>query len=213
MKRINIVGLCLAVMCALSVTVAVASASAHEFIVEKTAVGATPFEITGSNVSGTAGEARLNTEIGSIKVVIICKATSITGEIEKEGKSKATIKYSSCELENETTHEKLTTCKVANPTATVKDRLVNGPPVEDEFFTEGTPFTEITITGCTLDVSKAPVEGTQVCKLPEGEKEESAHKIECTAAGSKLKFNKTKTATYSGVVEVKLTTGKKWSAK
>jgi hypothetical protein len=210
MKRIRIVGLCLTAVFAFS-AVAVTTASAHEYIVGGVVVG-TAAEVTGV---GTAGPAELRSEIGSTKIVIICKKTSFTGEIEKEGKSKATIKYELCELEEEATGKILTACTVEPPTAKVNDLLEGGPPVKDKFEESGgLPFTEITITGasCALKVSKVAVKGSQVCELPGGEVEAEKHKIVCSPSGSSLKFG-TKTATYTGTVVVELKSHKNWRGK
>lgn len=156
-------------------------------------------------IEGTSGISKLKTEISSTKVVVICEKDTFVGKIEAEGKSKATITYEKCSLENETTKEKLGNCKVPNIEAKVKDQLIaNGAVIEDEFTEEGAgPFANVVIEGslCTLK-GTYPVTGSQICKLPDGQKPAVEHPIECTAAGSKLKFNGSAAATYEGTSRV-----------
>jgi hypothetical protein len=214
MKRIRIVGLCLTAMFVFG-AVASASASADEFFVNGTGIGANKFKITGKQVAGEKGEAKLRSEIGSTKVVIICVVTKVGAESEifNKSESKGKIEYSSCKLENAETKEILTACTVVNPIAKVKN-ILEGTPDKVKFSAEGANFTEITIEGstCALKVTKVAVTGTQVCELPEGGVEKVAHIIQCLATGSTLKFG-TKAATYEGDVEVELTTKESWSAQ
>lgn len=213
MKRIRIVGLCLTAMFALC-AVAAASASAHHFNVEgKEVKGTEEFE-----VKGTSGVSNLKGMILGVEVRIICKKDKFTGTLEKEGKTKGTVLFEECEIENATTKEKLTNCKVTNIEFKFKDKLVElNAKIADEFEpSAGTTFVEIEITGasCTLK-GKYPVTGTQVCELPKGEEELVVHEIVCTPAGSHLELAK-KAATFESTEKVELTktTGTKlWSAK
>jgi hypothetical protein len=176
-------------------------------------------ELASSEVEGEspAGEtAELAGTIASAKIVVGCAKTKIaagTGFVEREGKSKATIEYSECSLYSGTTGKKFPLCTVPNITAKVKDLLL-GSPVEDTFEPEtGTTFAEIEVKGaeCTEKITKEPVTGTQECELPEAGEFKVLHIIHCLATGSTLKFDGS-TATYSGLISIKLHSAVPWAA-
>jgi hypothetical protein len=156
-------------------------------------------------IEGTGGEAKLESEIGSTKITIACKKTTFTGNLELEGKSNATIKYTECKLVETSTGKEVTNCTVEPITAVVVDELIeNAGALEDKFLQkEGKPFAEITITGasCGFKITKQAVTGTQTCELPHGEEFLEVHEIVCKASGSALKFG-SKAATYIGNVRV-----------
>jgi hypothetical protein len=156
-------------------------------------------------IEGTGGEAKLESELGSTKITIVCKKTTFTGNLELEGKSNATIKYTECKLIETSTGKEITSCTVEPITAVVNDELRETLGVlEDKFIEkEGKPFAEITITGggCALKVTKQAVTGSQTCELPHGEEFVEVHEIVCKASGSALKFG-SKAASYIGTVQV-----------
>lgn len=162
-------------------------------------------------VKGTVGISKLKTTIASTKVVIICKTGKVVGEIEGEGKSKATITYENCELENETTKEILTGCPVPNIKAVVADRLTETSGLyEDEFIEEGKEFAKVVIEKCTLK-GTFPVTGSQKCMIPSGQAYRLDALLDCEPAGSSLKFNGSTTATYEGSATLLLVDGNGWA--
>jgi hypothetical protein len=168
-------------------------------------------------IEGSSVESLLESTIALEKIFIQCKADSFTGQIEIEGENKGTISFKECKLLN-SKKGTIAGCKVTEPIETkVKSKLVNGPPVEDEFVpAAGEIFVTIEILGCekTAFNGKYEVKGSQICKLPEGEKEKAEHTIECTKTGSKLKLGLEKASFESKEEKVKLT-GKPtetWSA-
>jgi len=155
-------------------------------------------------IRGTSGVSKLASTILKKAITIVCKKDKFSGELEEEGKSKATITYEECSLEG------LSGCRVPNITANVLDRLVESEKVTaDEFFEkEGKGFTTVVIEVCTLKGSYK-VTGSQICKLPKGEEFASKHEIECTTGGSSLKLG-TEPATYEGTATVELESKEEW---
>jgi hypothetical protein len=167
------------------------------------------YMVTGGTLSakieGTSGASKFKTEIGSTKVTINCKKDKITGEIEKEAKSKATITYEECSVEG------LGSCVIPNIKIKAIDLLVGALVSEDEFKEEGEgPLANIVIETCALK-GTFHLTGTQTCKLPGGEIFAVSHEVTCTTAGSKLKLG-TKPATYEGAETVQLESKKEWVA-
>jgi hypothetical protein len=158
-------------------------------------------------VTGTSGISTIHTEITTIKVVIICKKDKVKGEIEKAAKSKITGKLEECSIEGVATCT-VTASEVKISLFSVGTLVSEGQIKEAE---EGKPWTEVTISGgsCVLKGTFL-LTGTQTCKLPGGELSAITHEIECTPAGSVLKFG-TKTATFENTETVKLESGKEWS--
>jgi hypothetical protein len=206
MSRIRLILMSLAALLAVS---AVASASAWAVSPEtRYFVGGS--EVKGEEtfgVTGTSGTSKLEGEILSTKVVIVCLNDRTSGTenlIEKEGKSKGEITFENCSIEGQGT------CVVPPIKFKVKDKLLSG--AEDLFEpASGKLFVEIRIEVCALK-GTYPVEGTQICNLPGGETEAVEHLIECTPTGSKLELGK-KPAKFTSTEHVRLTSNKKWRSK
>jgi hypothetical protein len=178
----------------------------HEFVV---AGGTLPAKVEGSSETS-----KLRGEILSTKIAVICKKDKVTGEIEKEAKSKGTITLEECEVENETTKEKIKGCKVPNTEIPITDLLVSALVSEDEFKPTHAEevLIEIKVEGaeCVLK-GTYKVKGTQICKLPSGELFAVSHEITCTPSGSKLTLA-SKAATFESTEAVKLESKKEWAA-
>jgi hypothetical protein len=168
----------------------------------------------GTAVEGTSGVSKLKSKIAGEEIVITCKKDTFKGELEKEGKSKGEIVYEECSIANKV-GEELSGCEVPNIKFKFKDLLVldevekNVFEIGDEFkpVEEGKPFVTIIVkkkTGKTcLESGEFPVEGTQVCLLPEGTSFIRLHELNCLTKGSKLTLNK-ETATYEGKASIQL---------
>ena len=171
--------------------------STHEFIVKE---GTLP-----SAVEGSGSTSKLGAEILKTKLVITCKKDKITGEIEKEAKSKATLLLSECEIEG------MKACTVPNLEIKTSNHITGTLVSENEFKPAGGEvFVEIGIESCALS-GKYKVTGTQTCKLPGGEISTTSHEIKCTSTGGKLKLG-SQEATFESTAAVKLGSGKAWSA-
>jgi hypothetical protein len=153
------------------------------------------FTFTSKKKAGTTSE--LKVENGPD---IVCTAAENTGKIVATNSSlKIThlvITFTICKVVN--TPETEAECKVTEPI------VANGggtEGIEGNWLEEktspitfkpavGTTFAEVTITGvgCIFKVAKAKVVGEQECNLVTPETEALNHVIECTFAGSKLKF-------------------------
>jgi hypothetical protein len=162
----------------------------------------------GTKVTGTSGVSKLATEISKKAITIVCNNDKFEGELEKEGKSKATITYENCSLEG------LAGCTVPNIEARVLDALVeNAGKVEDKFsqVNSETPFAKVVIQVCALKKTYN-VTGEQTCELPKGTELLVVHEIACKTSGSNLKFE-TAPATYEGTAKVELVSKEKWAAE
>jgi hypothetical protein len=101
--------------------------------------------------------------------------------------------------------------------AKVKTALVENTEtktLENEFKPEtGEEFTTITLQGASCALKEPfTVTGSQLCQIPEHEKEQPQHAIKCETSGSKLKAGG-KPATYKGgLTELHLTVPQNWSA-
>jgi hypothetical protein len=101
----------------------------------------------GTKATGTSGVSKLATEISKKAITTVCNNDKFEGELEKEGKSKATITYENCSLEG------LAGCTVPNIEARVLDALVeNAGKVEDKFsqINSETPLAKVVIQVCAL---------------------------------------------------------------
>ncbi len=153
---------------------------------------------TALKLEGTLGLSDLKSKIAGTAVTITCKKGKVSGTVETGGKSKATITYEECSIENEAA------CVVPNIKAKVTDKLIeSGGVIEDEFNEEGAgPFTTIVIESCALK-SSLEVKGSQICKLPEGEVFKVLHELACEESGSSLKLGKEE-AKYKGTASMQL---------
>jgi hypothetical protein len=178
-----------------------------------------PVELTEKySFEGTSGVSKLEGTLAGDRAIIECKKDKITGEIEKEGKSKASvITYEECSLAIVVKHvrEAETTCKVPNiKTEPLKDLLITGKGIgpEEEFEPEsGTTFATVVVEGCALE-SREKVTGKQICQLPEATVEKAEHELDCSPTGGSLDFAG-KPASYYGNATVKLTNGAAWDAE
>jgi hypothetical protein len=192
---------------AMFVSVAAASAQAHEFRVAGAGVAGL-VELKENKESVISQELK-GTPFG-VSTQINCKKTVTTGSINTGGTGTANLNFTEC------TVAKPANCTVKEPIETKVNTLLVGPTpgVQNEFKPAvGETFTTITLEGASCSI-KEPfnVTGTQTCNLPGGETEAVAHKIECTTTGSKLKAGG-KAATFKGgVEELELVGSKKWSA-
>jgi hypothetical protein len=196
--------------------VASTTSLAHEFIVEGVAVGAggEAFQGVQYRFSGSGLEVTL---VGS-KAFVSCRTGSLSGTLEKEGKSKGTAKLSDCRvyLNNARKLELLPLCAVKAPIELkFKDKLSAGEMAEEEWEGEEAEETfgtvEVKGAGCALN-GKYKVKGKETCIWPGSELEKVAHSWACTPGGSKLKIAATEAKLYF-VAEVDILPFKKWGVK
>jgi hypothetical protein len=167
-------------------------------------------------VTGTLGVSVLTSTLLKAEIKITCKKGKFTGTIGANGASKGEVTYEECEAGN--SKEKFASCKVPNIKFKFIDQLVekSATEVEDEFKPEtGSIFVEIVIenkgTEKCLEKGTFPVEGTQNA---ETEKPSLGalllRNLTFKTSGSKLKFNKTETATYEGKASIDLNNDDSW---
>lgn len=142
-------------------------------------------------IAGSSGVSELEGEIATQTIVIVCNNDRFSGYIAAHGRSSlSSITFENCKIYKRisaTERELLTACTVPNITTNPIDDQLREPEsgrVEDEFFPhEGMVFTEIKITGSLCAVKGGfKVEGTQTCKVPNGELKKQAiiHELNCT---------------------------------
>jgi hypothetical protein len=220
MWRIRLLLSGLLAVLAVSVSAAAqASAAQHYFLVEETEVA--PKQ--SFTFEGTSKASKMEGSVAKVKVVIKCEKDVLSGSLEESGINKSTIEYKECKLFSEKEKEVITGCKVTEPiVAKVKGNIIGAEesetrePVEDKFSAqEGSEFTKIEIVNkekeTCIAAGKYPVTGSQICKLPNGEKEATEHEIECTASGSKLTLAGEK-ASLTSTESVKLKASKRFAA-
>jgi hypothetical protein len=197
-----------------------------------------PVELTEKyKVKGTSGVSKLESEVLGAKIIIECKKDTLTGEIEKEGKSTGEITFSECSLFENKAYIKtaLTACTVPNIVFKYTDKLVTGqgpgPETwgpEDEFNSTGAEetFVEIKLEGAscalkgTYKAKQAEVEilpakqkfKGQICQLPEAGIGLVKHEVSCSSSGSHLTFA-SKPAYFFSTEQVELENGWTWGAE
>jgi hypothetical protein len=217
MTRYSLLSL-LAVVVAGLVVSAQAFGAQHDFLVEQTEIA--PKESLA--VEGTSKTSKFEGSVAKVKVVVKCEKDVLSASLEEGGAHKGTIEYKECKLFNEKEKEVLTSCKVVEPiTAKFKATLIGSEesemrePVEDKLSAqEGSELTKIEIKEnekkC-IEAGKYSVTGSQICRLPNGEKEKTEHEIECLPSGSKLTLSGEK-ASLTSTDQIKLKSGKKFAA-
>jgi hypothetical protein len=165
-----------------------------------------------------SGETKFESKLLGVRIIIVCKKDTSTGELEKEGKTKNVVLiFAECSLFEVKKHVKtaLGACIVPNiKTEPLKDQLIVGKGIgpEDEFEPEaGTTFAKIKVEGCALASNEA-VTGKQICALPEGPVGKVAHEVVCSPSGGELKFG-TQAASFYGAATITLENGWSWAAE
>lgn len=189
MAKIKLILLSLLLATALG-TITSASASAHEYLVEGTPVGAG----VKLEVEGTTSLVWIETSILKAPIVQECDEGTGTGFIEEKGKSTGKGEAKNCRIFQivKGKRENLTACAMREPVVIettgeltgIGENTAVGSKAE-----EG--FTEFEIKGesCVL-AGKYTIKGQELCLSPLAEMEKVLHEVICTAAGSKLKLGK-----------------------
>jgi hypothetical protein len=222
MSRIKLVLLSMVVVLGVS---AVASSSAFAIAETRYFVGGTEVSVQ-HNIEGNVETAQLNTQIASLKTILVCTENTFTGNIKSGGTSEGTIKFKKCKLYEikAGVMTLLGNCMIGEPIEfTFKDQLFDGPAgqlgggiVEDEFRPAGggenEVFVKIKITG-SLCVPKGELEpkGTYVASMgDEAERELEKHELVFTSTGGKIKLGPEKGAFTNRVGNLKLEGGGNW---
>ncbi len=184
--------------------VASATASAHEFKIEKKGI------VADESISGSSKTSVLESKISGKAFKLKCTSDTFTGTIKAGGKDTGTVTFKGC-----TVDEPAEGCLVEGGEikAKVNSELIGAAKPVKELFTPevGETFATFTLTTCALK-GKYEVKGSQECDLPEGETEKVEHSIDCKKAGSKLKLGK-EAASYESLEEKVVTKSKlNWSA-
>jgi hypothetical protein len=184
MTKARVVLLCAFVALTLG-TVPAATASAHEWVVNGTPVGATPFDGTSSS-----GSSAFTATILGVKVLLLSKKSAGSFLIEKEGKGKGTISFTEIavgEISESGTISALPRCTVPSISAKFKSNIVefNGKLAE-EYAEAGSPFASFAIQGLECPIKKAlsQITGTATAVVPEGEVLKVTHIFEFHPTGS-----------------------------
>lgn len=187
--------------------VAASAASAHKFIV----AGSPIFEGS-KEAKGTGGTVEMSWKEVGATIRVECKSTTITDNLEKEGKSSGEIKIEGCKT------PEFANCSVANVVYTFHDSLagVTGA-LTDEIF-RSSELGELFVLSIKAADERAcsihggyGVDGRYACALPGVETEAVEHEIACKPEGSELTINGAKlTLSYSE--KLHLSTGQDWSA-
>jgi hypothetical protein len=193
--------------------------AAHEFKVEGTAVGATPFEIGGN---GYAGEFEGTAAGNSVTFICLAGYTSIaagTNQLEKEGKSKFKTELRNCFIAKVTEGKSAPTeCKVSEPIIAEATGSLVGVS-EDKFTGKGAEelFSELVLPKeekCALTKLASitlKLKGAEDCTIPLSLEENVVHQLLCSPAGSTLETG-TEPARLWSAATLKLTDGKPWSS-
>jgi hypothetical protein len=180
MSRTKSIMLALLATLALSAAIST-SASAYEYFVEGTEIGASEKV----EIKGVSNKFSLETTIGKLPVLLICNDGTMKGDLEAGGDSTREYNLRSCYISenNKGKNEFLSACMVAEP-ITIKDRgeiLVNHV---ENLFPEGLPNIELVGEKCVFK-GKYAFWDWQVCAAPESEFNKVLHKDICSPVGAK----------------------------
>ncbi len=199
MLRIKPILLGLLVGFAVSMSVP-AMASAREYVVNKTPIGAISEEFKGYQIpfSRSTVEAKLR----GMRVGVVCFSITTKGSLEKEGKSKGEIFFANCAVYEYSGGKRslITGCSFPNRPEyklSYNGKLPAGEeePINQEW-TGSEPaelfgFIEITGAACAVK-GKYELKDVQHCAWAEPLVESLWHGWECTSTGSELKLEREK---------------------
>jgi hypothetical protein len=218
MSKVKVVLLGLFAVFAVSAATAGTASAAHVFKVEATELGFGSIPATEA-IEADSFSGKMETTIAKLPVSVQCEEdVSGPSEIKTGGASKGSLEFKNCfMLENKKgKREFLAACTVQEPViAEFKDQLTEHSLDEYKGAGAAELFVEIKIKGATCAVASSDsVKGSQVCATPEAEFEKVIHESICTPAGSNLhqKGSEENGAQLFGVEQLKLKSGKNWSA-
>jgi hypothetical protein len=220
MSKIKVVLLGLFAVFAVSAGTAATASATHVFKVEATELGSGAIPVTEA-IEADSFSGKMETTISGLSISVQCEEdVSGASEIKKNGESKGVIEFKSCfvlEKSKTGTRVFITACEVGEAVkAKFNDVLTEHSIDEYKGSGEEEVFVELSLKGSSCAIKGTyKVKGSQVCATPEAEFEKVIHESICTPAGSKLKQKgepTENTAQLFGVEQLKLKSGKPWSA-
>jgi hypothetical protein len=183
-----------------------ASASAtHAFIIEGTELGTT------EGVQSESRFVKIELPIAKLPISVECTNSLSNGTLKAKGESTGEAELKGCYVFENNKGKKvfLTTCSVTEPVlARFNDLLIaHGVDELKEF------KSEVKVNTCVLKGTYT-VEGSEACAIPEAEFAKVIHSLNCTTAGSALKYKGTESFGVSlfDKEQVTLCTRKNWSS-
>ncbi len=167
-------------------------------------------------ISGTSGVTKLKSSILKAEILITCKKSKVTGEIEPAGVSQGEAKFEECEVGN--SKETFKNCTVPNFKFSFVGQLIENATtkeVEDEFKPKAGSETLVEIKINSVEGKSCsekgtfPVKGTQDAELPEQATHKTSRTVAFKPSGSHLSLNGEE-ATLEDTASVVLSNGDSW---